>query len=62
MPDRATIVAATPRCPEPTMRANEWVPCDRSLTWDHAYGIWQCSAHGRVLSMEIAGQRQAAHT
>jgi hypothetical protein len=57
MPDRATIEAATPRCPERALRNGHWVDCCQLLRWNHDYGVWICTQHGRVLSMEMAGQR-----
>lgn len=57
MPDRATIEAATPRCPAgdkigPAAR-RVLVPCDRLLEWDDGKRRWRCAQHGDVTAESI---------
>lgn len=55
MPDRLTIVAATPKCAEPMDRADRESPqCGLLLRWT-GYA-WACPEHG----VQVSGSRQAA--
>jgi len=57
MPDRATIEASTPHCTERALRSGQWTDCNQPLRWNHAYGVWICPQHGRVLTMQHAADR-----
>lgn len=57
MPNRATIEAATPKCPDRALRAGQWTDCHQLLRWNHAYAIWTCAQHGRVLTQQHAVDR-----
>lgn len=51
MPDRATVEAATPKCPV----------CGECMEWLHVTGVWVCAAHPKSTITGpalVAGQRQ----
>lgn len=61
MPDRATIEAATPRCPVGPNRPGQHeqpVPCDRALRYDVAHHMWDCAVHGPTTTPESLIARQ----
>jgi hypothetical protein len=49
MPSRATIEAATPKCPagpDHAVKATEL--CGRPMRWSEKDGFWVCEEHGLV--------------
>jgi hypothetical protein len=67
MPDRATIIAATPRCPVGPNRPGlqeEPEPCDAVLAYqdDDGGGGWHCRTHGIVTTTQSLVHRQGAST
>lgn len=63
MPDRATIAAATPRCPVGPNRPGqreEPEPCDQPLRYDVGHDMWDCPTHGPATTPQSLVARQAA--
>lgn len=64
MPDRATIEAATPKCPAgPDQSRSAGLPfapeaCRRLLTYDDAQLLWSCPVHGPVTTTQSLVARQ----
>lgn len=54
MPDRATILAATPKCPvgpdHPSERHRAINVCGKPMAWDNDARIWFCAQHELVLA------------
>ena len=64
-PDRATIIAATPRCPVGPNRPGlheEPQPCDKPLRLDAADDMWTCPDHGNVTTPQSLVTRQGHDT
>lgn len=60
MPDRATIEAATPKCPvgsDPYAKEQP-EPCGRRMEWNEKDFIWSCPEHGNCLTPQSLVHRQ----
>jgi hypothetical protein len=56
VPDRATILAATPKCPHPVLEGL----CCRPLRWAEKAATWWCEVHDRVLTGAQAAMLEEA--
>lgn len=62
MPDRATVEAATPKCPCSVTRGPETQRCATPMHWYHVRGVWLCATHPHMETAPDGRTRLAPKT